>query len=217
MGSERGLCDLPGETQNSIILRLHPSAAVALSQTSRHFHAIVSLDRLNTENVKRFLEERRVQIGKADGFLCCSCFRLKPQQKFLKSQIRKKRSKAGNEANQRACFDCMEQKRQICPGNIVDLADGGQKRVYCLVCLTVRYRFCTKCRWCVGCAKSGVAKTYRKSGKSQSVSLDGMISIANECSDHEWYKAPPAKESFSSNRWGDMDFWDPDADGQWSP
>ncbi len=97
--SEMGLCDLPGKMQDQIILRLHPSAAVALSQTSRHFHATVSLNRLVTEAVKQSLEERKAQIGRVDGFLCSSCFCLKPQREFLRSQITKKRGKAGSEAN----------------------------------------------------------------------------------------------------------------------
>jgi len=217
MDSEMSLCDLPGEMQNQIILRLHPSAAVALSQTSRHFHATVSLNRLENKAVKQFLEERKAQLGRVDGFLCCSCFCLKPRREFLKSQITKKRSKAGSDANKRACFECMGQNRQICPGNIVDIADGEDKRVYCLVCLKVRYRFCTKCRWCFGCVKSRVAKTYRKGRESESSCRDGMIDIVNECSDHEWFEAPPAKELFLSGPWDDVEIWDPDADGQWSP
>lgn len=81
----------------------------------------------------------------------------------------------------------------------------------------VRYHFCTKCRWCVGCAKGGVAKTYRKSGESTSSSHDGMIGIVNECSDHDWYKAPPAKTSYRSDPWGDIDFLDAESDHQKSP
>jgi len=140
-----------------------------------------------------------------------------PQKKFSKSQITKKRGKFGSEANERACFDCMKRQDRICPGNIVAMADGGNKRVYCFVCLTLRYHFCNKCHWCSGCAKSRVAKTYRKRSVSVLGCCDGMIEVVNQCSKHDWYKVPPEKEYVPSDAWYDMNIWDPDADGQWSP
>lgn len=40
------LSNLPGELQDLIIINLHPSAAIALSQTNWHFHSCTNLYRL---------------------------------------------------------------------------------------------------------------------------------------------------------------------------
>lgn len=77
MQSMPGLCDLPGEIQDQIILDLHPSAAVALSQTTQHFQSIVSLNRLDPGTVDAFVNERKPQINRKEGYLCGSCFRLR--------------------------------------------------------------------------------------------------------------------------------------------
>ncbi len=111
----------------------------------------------------------------------------------------------------------MRQNCQISPGNILDIADGEDKRVYCLICQKVRYRFCTKCRWCSGCVNRKVATTYRKGMGRELGCRDGMINIVNNYSDHKWFEATPAKELSLSGWCGPRESWDPDADGLWRP
>lgn len=102
-----GLCELPGELQDQVIVNLHPSAAIALMQTNRHFHTSVSLHRLSIEVVEAFLDEKDLHIYNADDYFCYSCYRLKPKISFLSSQVEGKHGKNGTKAHERWCSKCL--------------------------------------------------------------------------------------------------------------
>lgn len=191
MSSDASFCGLPGELQDHIILFLHPTAMIALSKTSRHFHATAFLARLETHTIDEFLEERKHAILSLDDdfkYLCCSCFKLKFHDKFTRSHLKDYYRRNVKKVNGRSCVDCMLAQGKISPGDVLNM--GFWEKVVCLVCLSLEDHFCTRCKWCYGCAQkthNGV-RTYRKifGKETPSHDADGMIQIWNTCVGHSW-------------------------------
>lgn len=144
------LCDMPGEIQDQVILSLHPSAMVALGQTSRHFNEIASSHRLDRKSVDDFVHERRLRIRWARDFFCGFCYTAKPPNEFTMGHITGKHPKNGMQANKRSCIDCMIARSTMLPGHVVVRA--WRQSVYCVVYLSLQDRFCTRCNWCFACA-----------------------------------------------------------------
>lgn len=182
MPRQPNLCDMPGEIQDHVILSLHPSAIVALSQTSHHFRQIARLVRLGRETIDEFLVERKLDILRAEDYLCGSCYALRPPNKFTSGHLKGKYGKNGQSANKRCCVDCMLAKGSLLPGNVVDMA--GKRSVYCFVCLSLQDYFCIRCHWCHGCAQKRQRMTYRKSWEKEYGSPDGMTMVCNRCQEH---------------------------------
>lgn len=195
MKSRAGLCDLPGEIQDKIILRLEPSAAIALLQTNKHFHAICSLHRLDKQAVRDFLEARKRPMLYMRNYLCSSCYHSKPLSHFLQTQVTRKRRKEGSEAHMRMCFECM--RTRVTPGSIVNMGNEDQRKIVCMVCTQLRTRFCLQCRWCNYCVEKGETVTVRKNWVT-------AVPLVMYCGQHEWSGAPRAPKS--SRRY-EMDDW----------
>lgn len=101
-----GLSNLAGELQNLIITNLHPSAAIALSQTNRHFHSCAHLHRLPSPTVFDYLQEKELLPIKLDDYACYTCLRFKPRPTFGTRQTRSILEKLGQSAHKRYCFEC---------------------------------------------------------------------------------------------------------------
>ncbi len=83
-----GLTNLAGELQDLIIINLHPSAAIALSQTNHHFHSCVSLHRLPFPVVFEYFQEKELLSIHSDDYACYTCLRLQPRSDFAWRQTR---------------------------------------------------------------------------------------------------------------------------------
>ena len=77
------LTNLAGELQDLIITELHPSSAIALSQTNHHFHASVSLHRLPFSVVFDWFQDKE-HMPSHTNYACYTCLRLKPRSAFAK-------------------------------------------------------------------------------------------------------------------------------------
>ena len=64
------LTNLAGELQNLIVANLHPSAAIALSQTNHYFNSFVSLHTLPSSVVHDFLQKKERLYKHIDHFAC---------------------------------------------------------------------------------------------------------------------------------------------------
>ena len=101
------LTNLASELQDLIITKLHPSSAIALSQTNRHFHDSVSLHRLPFSVVFDWLKHKEYKLCHRDkNYACYICLRLKPRSAFGKKQTRSRRQTFGDESYKRRCLDC---------------------------------------------------------------------------------------------------------------
>ena len=137
------LLNLAGELQNLIIVNLHPAAALALSQTNRHFHSSVGLHRLPFPVAFRILQEKELFSPDPENFACYTCFRLKPQSTFVLKQTKRRRSKLGRDAHKRFCTECGCKYGKHKPGSIFITSAG--LRVSCVGCESLQDRFCMKC------------------------------------------------------------------------
>lgn len=108
------LCNLAGELQDLIITNLHPSAAIALSQTNWHFNSCVNLHRLPSSAVLKYLQEKELLPTHSNDYACSTCLRLKPRSTFTTSQTRVSRGKSGQHACKRICFDCSCRNDKYC-------------------------------------------------------------------------------------------------------
>lgn len=189
------LTNIAGELQNIIVARLHPSAAIALSQTSRHFHACVNLHRLPSSEVVNWLQEKEQLSTIFEDYACYTCLRLKPRSDFAKGQTRTPRGKSGHNARARICLDCGLSTGMHTPGSMMEI--GGQLQVLCMGCETLRKRSCLSCRWCDSCIGKGIATVLRKGRRAGPDGGAREVVIRNSCSHHVWEKPKPIRSEAS--------------------
>lgn len=185
------LTNLAGELQNIIVNKLHPSAAIALSQTSRHFHACVNLHRLPFSEVFKWLQEKEQLSTISGDYACYICLRLKPRSGFAKGQTRTPRGKSGHNARARICLDCGFSTGMHTPGSMIKI--GGELQVLCMGCENSRKRFCMSCRWCDSCIGKGTATVLRKGRRAGPDGEAREVIIRNSCSHHVWEKPKPVR------------------------
>lgn len=152
MDSNLNLYTLPTELQHHIVLKIHPSAAIALKQTNRYFHAHISLYRLNPLEVKQYLHEVELRPRHRENYACFTCLRVRPMTAFTVSQLGTKTSRNGAYTSGRFCLDCGVENKRFKPGSVLDIAGGeSHRKVFCGSCLTVQSYFCSRCHWCAAC------------------------------------------------------------------
>ena len=175
--------DLAGELQNLIITNLHLSAAIALSQTNRHFNACVNLHRLPFSVVLEFFQEKESLPNRSDDYACYTCLRLKPRSCFVTRQTISPRGKCGRDDHKRFCLECGLKIRKLSPGHT--LRTSSEVIVYCEGCETLKKgRFCTKCCWCDGCIGVGTATVLRKGSWALPSGEAGKVILMNHCEPH---------------------------------
>lgn len=161
---------------------VHPSAAIALSQTSRHFHACVNIHRLPFSEVFKWLQEKEQLSTISGDYACYICLRLKPRSDFAKGQTRTPRGKSGHNARARICLDCGFSTGMHTPDSIIKI--GGELQVLCMGCENSRKRFCMSCRWCDSCIGKGTATVLRKGRWAGPDGEAREVIIRNSCSHH---------------------------------
>ena len=179
------LTNLAGELQDLIITNLHPSAAIALSQTSRHFHACVNLHRLPSSAVFDYFQEKESMKTHSNDYACYTCLRLKPRSAFAKRQAKGRQGKLGINGYTRICLECALSTGRLTPGSIIET--GREMQVLCMGCETLRKRFCTWCRWCDSCIGKGFATVLRKGQWAVNGEASNVV-IRNGCTEHVWAK-----------------------------
>ena len=178
------LLDLAGELQNLIITNLHPSAAIALSQTNRHFNACVNLHRLPFPVVLGFLQEKESLPNHSDDYACYTCLRLKPRSQFARKQTRSPRGIWGKDAHKRFCIECGFKVGKCPPARIVWIDQ--ERWVHCRGCEMLQRTFCKRCGCCDNCIDKSTEKTTEKihwgklNGEASEVNRD------NTCENHDW-------------------------------
>ena len=202
------LTTLAGELQDLIITNLHPSAAISLSQTSHHFHACVSLHRLPPSVVYDWFREKEKLSVNFDNYACHTCLRLKPRSAFAKRQTRPPRGKLGQIGHTRICIDCGLTTGKHTPGSV--LFDGGEPRVLCIGCMTLRKRFCFSCHWCDSCISKGSATVLRKGCWAGPNGEASEVVLRNGCLAHMWERPRPEA---SVRRLPIRQWWDDIDDG----
>ena len=198
MKEQIGLCSLPAELQDQVVLNLHPSAAIALRQTNRYYHANVSLHKLVRKEVRRYLGRRERHPGNEKYFSCELCLALKLDTILFKKEYHQTaRFDIGyNGQNcRRICLECAIKTKMTVPGNVVVMAKprntfemvtpssplSGHKSIFCMACLTVKGEFCYFCRWCFDCVQKRFVNTYRQDDEGH-----GKSRILNRCWTHKW-------------------------------
>ena len=189
------LTNLAGELQDLIITELHPSSAVALSQTNHHFHASVNLHRLPFSVVFDWIREKELMPSHTD-YACYTCLRLKPGSAFATSQIKSRRGKHGKAFHTRTCLDCGFSIGKHSPGSFLKIGD--EMQVLCMGCEIMRKRFCTLCQWCDSCIKKGSAIVLRKGQCAGPNGEAREVTIRNCCRKHVW-EGPTSGVSYSNS------------------
>ena len=148
-----GLCSLPPELLDIILLNLHPAAAIALSQTSRWYHNHVSLHKLDLVEVRVYLQKMELRSQNAKRNACFSCLRLKPRTSF--SRQRANSFVEHGWSLERFCLDCGLKMGKFKPGSFVSIMGEIQSTsmwaVLCSGCMSIQKHFCNDCHWCMGC------------------------------------------------------------------
>ncbi len=135
---------LPAELQNLIIANLHPTAAIALSQTNHHYHSTVSLHLLDPDTVHKFLYDLQRLLA-ADGLYfyesnaCYTCLCIKPRTNF----------KFISYDDSRQCLDCQFKGGSVTAGSVYRC--GLHYSVICTECFELSSSFCEGCRTCARC------------------------------------------------------------------
>lgn len=194
-GERPSLTNLAGELQNIIVANLNPSAVVALSQTSRHFHACVSLNRLPFIGVYNWLREREQVSTNSENYACYTCLRLKHRSAFAKAQTRTPRGKSGYNARARICLDCGFSTGMHTQGSMMDI--GGELQVLCMGCETLHKQYCMSCRRCDSYISKGTAIVSRKGQWAGPNGEAREVVIRNSCSHHDWKKPEPIRSGAS--------------------
>ncbi len=166
-----GLTNLAGELQDLIIINLHPSAAIALSQTNHHFHSCVSLHRLPFPVLLEYFQEKELLSTHSDDYACYTCLRLQPRSNFAWKQTRTPRGKTGKHAHKRVCLSCGIGTGKHTPGSMMKI--GADLQVRCNSCKSLQKRFCRSCRWCDSCI-------------SKDAALPSTTGTCNHCENHDW-------------------------------
>lgn len=188
MDKKTELSTVPGEIEDLIISELHPSAAIALSGTNRHFHASVSLHRLDPATVQKYLHEIEMLPEYSDSYACYTCLRILPETRFTVKHTKRKLGKNGFGWSRRACVNCCEEIGRFAPGSIVHFVGEASPKVVCFTCCKIQARFCCTCKFCDSCAQKKVAVAFRK-GKEWE---NNQPLFRSNCVDHEW-NPPPGK------------------------
>lgn len=191
-GTDDGLTltNLAGELQNLIITNLHPSAAIALSQTNHHFHSCVSLHRLPFSTVVDYFRDKELLPMRSHDFACYTCLRLKHRSAFAKRQTKSRRGKVGQAATERMCLDCGFTNGKHTPGSPMKI--GAELQVYCFACTTLKRRFCIHCHWCDSCISKGTARGLRKGVHAGPNGEASVVEFQNICKRHDWQGGMPA-------------------------
>lgn len=168
--------NLAGELQDLIITKLHPSAAIVLSQTNRHFHACVDLHRLPFSVVFKFLQEKQSLATHSDGHACYICLRLKPWSHFSTTETKRPRGKWNKDAHKQFCLECGSKAGNF-PLRTMRIGRG-----FCGRCKNFRKRCCLRCGWCYSCTEEskGAILLAKLLGKA------GEVNPSNTCKNHEW-------------------------------
>lgn len=187
MGFDLGLSALPVELQEQIVCNLHPSAAIALKQTSHHFQTFISLDQYDIDEVRAFLQEKETQPHNIGRLACYSCLCLKPRPAcimniYCRNYIAPFRPYGDPHYYQQLCLECAVNKDRMLPANVVNMASENDRMLFCIACLTLQGHFCKTCRWCFTCARLRVAETYRRDGFGYRI-----VPIFNCCWKHKWH------------------------------
>lgn len=180
----QALSNLAGELQDLIITNLHPSAAIALSRTNRHFHSCVNLHRLSSSVVFDYLHEMELLPTRSDEYACYTCLRLKPQSAFTMRQTTHSQGKLGQEPRKRFCLDCGIKSGRHLPGHMMKI--GTELQVYCGGCETLQKRFCGRCCWCESCIRKGPVKVLRKGQWAKPNGEASEVILRDVCRDHTW-------------------------------
>ena len=183
------LPDLAGELQNLIIINLHPSAAIALSQTNHHFNSCANLHQLPSPMVFDYLQEKEILPAYWDNYACYNCLRLKPRSSFATKQTRSPRGKGGRDAYKRICLECGFRTGKHIPGQNMKI--GTELQVYCGGCETLQRRFCSTCRWCESCIRKGTATVLRKGEWAGPNGEASEVVLRNTCQNHTWEGPEP--------------------------
>lgn len=144
-------CTLPTEIQNLIALNLHPSAAIALRQTNRWFHTHISLHRLDSTEVQKYLHWLELKSRHIPNYACFSCLCLKPQSAFTVAQLCAEDGRFGDRFHKRFCVDCGVRDSKFGAFSVVRVAGQPRLRVFCGACLSIQNYFCGRCHCCNGC------------------------------------------------------------------
>ena len=177
------LTNLAGELQDLIITKLHPSSAIALSQTNHHFHASVNLHRLPFSVVFDWFHDKELMQSHKD-YACYTCLRPKPRSAVAKRQTKSRRGTFGKASHKQICLDCGLTTGKHSPGSFLEI--GEELQVLCMGCEALRKRFCTLCRWCDSCIDKGYAIVLRKGQWAGPDGEAGKVTMRNCCQMHVW-------------------------------
>ena len=157
------LPSLPPELQDLIISNLHPTAAIALSKTNRHYHSIVSLHRLNPHTVREFLFDLERRSGKDSrtrkAFACYKCLCIKPGAQFKLLSILgdyKHEERYPQDWYDRECLDCAIQNGRTKPGVVFSIWPSllfAEYKIIYIECLKAKRQFYKGCHTYACCLK----------------------------------------------------------------
>lgn len=147
------LGNLPMELRDLVIVNLHPSAAIRLSQTNHWYHANVSLQDYDQDEVQTYLNDIEQRPNNVRLAACFSCLKLKPADQVC-AQL-KDADEIGRPLNSRICLDCGLKSGYFKHGTSYRMGrpESGLK-VLCGVCTNIHAGFCPRCDCCNHCVAS---------------------------------------------------------------
>lgn len=173
---------LPNEIPDLIITNLHPTAAIALSQTNRYYHSTVSLHRLDPDTVRIFLKDlenrpaNNIFSGRSKlTFACCKCLCRQPARTFQDPEIRS--------YDRRQCLECDLQDGRVTPGGICS-SYFHDPSIICVKCLKARGEFCRGCDACAPCLEKKGVEFCRDCGWCYA--CEGLKSLEGESRNKTW-------------------------------
>ena len=143
---------LPPELHLQIFASLNYKTAIALSQTNRLFHAIVSPKACSSEDKQQFVRSvERSAFNKVQfNFGCYRCYRVLPSTAFADNQLKGPRGRMGLKWLERFCVACGITDSLYTPGSRIKR--DGRESWYCGGCRTgKRCRCCLRCGRCEEC------------------------------------------------------------------
>ena len=198
---------LPRELHLQIFASLNYKTAIALSQTNRLFHAIVSPQACATDDKQRLVrrvEGLRINVEDSN-FGCYRCYRVLPFTAFADNQLKGPRGKNGRKKLERFCVACGIAGSLYTPGSRI--TQDGRERWFCGGCQTIKgERCCLRCGRCEGCLP---ISEWVIDGDADDCPVCGMKM------ESEWRLRAPKRRRVRRN-WPEWDMgWDSEEYGPW--
>lgn len=159
MASQKAsLAGLPVELQLHVASFLDYPSAIALWQSNKLLHEVISPQSWPLEGKVRFVHAAELFTHNTDRFGCFRCFRVLGREYFADNQVKNSRAKGNSQSSHRFCLECAREKSIYSPGSKV--VKSGTESWVCPDCRELKEApFCHHCGLCQRCTKQRLSNT----------------------------------------------------------